>query len=455
MSPFVFDDPATCDVTLGPDESCILTIRYTPTEVGTINENFTLNADGVDATVNLSGTAVSAVADLTIDLSADNEVVVPGASGSDLTTITVSVTNLGPDMADVVEVGSQLSADLVLTTTAATDQGSYDETTGVWAVGALGANSTASLALPVQAASGAGGCVIQSGEATIPATGFATDPNSSNDSANIALAAESVDGPPPGCADLDITVLAAEDINPSTGCMDIVMTIRVSNQGPGEARSVTLNYLGGTTELAGSEIPLEVDVFGDFEDSNCEGDDFTFDAQPTVLDDIAAGEAADVTYTIPKLETEGDDLQVNYHYRTSADGISDPDLSNNEIASGFPIDRIGPTSSGGGDCFIATAAYGSYMEPEVRVLRQFRDEVLLTHSPGRWIVNWYYRSSPRYAAFIAGDETARWIARVLLAPLVYAIAYPWVALFLLSSLLFLLRYRRRISNRRALQVGGG
>ena len=334
----------------------------TPTEVGTINENFTLNAGGVDATVNLSGTAVSA---------------------------------------------------------------------------------------------GAGGCVVQSAAATIPATGFATDPDSSNDSANIALAAESIGGPPPGRADLDITVLAAEDINPSTGCMDIVMTIRVSNRGPGEARSVTLDYLGGTTELASSEIPLEVDVFGDFEDSNCEGDDFTFDAQPTVLDDIAAGETADVTYTIPKLETEGDDLQVNYHYRTSADGISDPNLSNNEIASGFPIDRIGPTSSGGGDCFIATAAYGSYMEPEVRVLRQFRDEVLLTHSPGRRIVNWYYRSSPRYAAFIAGDETARWIARVLLAPLVYAIAYPWVALFLLSSLLFLLRYRRRISNRRALQVGGG
>lgn len=455
MFPFVFDDPNTCDVTLGPGESCTLTIRYTPTEVGTINENFTLSAGGVDTTINLSGTAIAAIADLSIDISTDNDVVVPGASGSDLATITVAVTNLGPDTADIVEVSSLLSADLALTTAAAADQGNYDETTGVWAVGALGASSTATLSLPVQAASGAAGCVMQSAEATIPATAFATDPDAGNNAASIALAAEGVGGPPPGCADLGITVLAAEDIDPSTGCMDIDMTIRVRNRGPGEAKSLTLEYLGGTTVLAGVQIPLEVEVFGEFEEDNCEDNDFTFNPQPTTLVDIAAGGTADVTYTIPKLETEGDDLQVNYHYRVTADGISDPDLGNNEIASGFPIVRIGPTSSGGGDCFIATAAYGSYMEPEVLVLRQFRDEVLLSNAPGREIVDWYYRTSPRYAAVIAGNETARLVARVLLTPLVYAIAYPWFAVSLLSALLLLLRYRRRISNRQAPQVSSG
>ena len=458
MFPFVFDDPNTCDVTLGPGESCVLTIRYTPTEAGTINENFTLNASGVDATVNLSGTAVAAIADLSIDISTDNGVVVPGASGSDLATITVAVTNLGPDTADIVEVSSQLPGGLALTTAAAAGQGNYDETTGIWTVGALGANSTATLELPVQAAAGTGGCIVQSAEATIPATAFATDPDPDNNAADTALAAESVNGPPPGCADLSISVEVDEDLFPVESCMNIVMTIRVSNSGPGEAKTVRLAYLGDETNLRdGATIPLEVEVFGDFEEEDCEGSTYgpgyPFQQQPADLGDIAPGATAEATYIIPDLSDEGADMRVSYHYRLYyAAGMEDPDLSNNEIDSVFRIDRKEPGSSG---CFIATAAYGSYMEPEVLVLRQFRDEVLLTHAPGREFVNWYYRISPGYAALIAGNDTARWIARVLLTPLVYAIAYPWFAVSLLSSLLFLLRYRRRIYHRQALRAGSG
>jgi len=87
----------------------------------------------------------------------------------------------------------------------------------------------------------------------------------------------------------------------------------------------------------------------------------------------------------------------------------------------------------GDNCFIATAAFGSSMDPHVANLRNFRDQALLRLLPGRLFVATYYTLSPPMADFIADHQALRAIARALLWPLVTAVEYPGTSLLLLTA----------------------
>jgi len=92
---------------------------------------------------------------------------------------------------------------------------------------------------------------------------------------------------------------------------------------------------------------------------------------------------------------------------------------------------------GGGGCFIATAAYGSYLHPDVMILREFRDKYLLTNQPGRAFVAVYYKISPPVADFIRTHESARFIVRVLLTPFIFAVKHLWAATATTAILAFI------------------
>jgi hypothetical protein len=100
---------------------------------------------------------------------------------------------------------------------------------------------------------------------------------------------------------------------------------------------------------------------------------------------------------------------------------------------------------GGGGCFIATAAYGSYLDPHVNVLRNFRDHVLMKSAVGAGFVKYYYSTSPAIADFIREHDSLRVATRLALTPLVYGIEYPVMTLMLTLLLIAvaggLLRYR--------------
>jgi hypothetical protein len=120
------------------------------------------------------------------------------------------------------------------------------------------------------------------------------------------------------------------------------------------------------------------------------------------------------------------------------------------IANGEIVDPVGvaspsfPETTGGGGssgCFIATAAYGSYLDPHVQVLRDFRDKWLLTNRAGKAFVAWYYRHSPTAAAVIEKSKPLRFVTRLMLAPVIYTIEFP--ALFAAFAICCLIVVRNK------------
>jgi hypothetical protein len=96
----------------------------------------------------------------------------------------------------------------------------------------------------------------------------------------------------------------------------------------------------------------------------------------------------------------------------------------------------------GAGCFIATAAFGSPLEPHVQALRQFRDRYLQRTGLGRAFIRFYYRHSPPLAAVIAQHAWLKFMVRMLLTPLVLVIAFPLHAVTLLALAIAAVRSRR-------------
>jgi uncharacterized repeat protein (TIGR01451 family) len=140
-------------------------------------------------------------------------------------------------------------------------------------------------------------------------------------------------------------------------------------------------------------------------------------------------------YVNISMESPYRDIQIHNVARVKGNE-HDVDFSNNTTTSGntVTIDK----------CFIATAAYGSFLDPHVTALRAFRDKYLLTNPLGREFVAFYYRYSPPIANFISGSEQLRGITRLALAPIVYAVLYPLVALMLMIVALSGVIYYRRL-----------
>jgi len=104
------------------------------------------------------------------------------------------------------------------------------------------------------------------------------------------------------------------------------------------------------------------------------------------------------------------------------------------------------TGSGGGGCFIATAAYGTPMAAQLGDLRAFRDSALIDTPLGAAFVDSYYRLSPPVAAWLAQRPAMRAATRVALVPLVNRDAAAMIAVVMAGSALCAVATRRKLSG---------
>jgi hypothetical protein len=132
-----------------------------------------------------------------------------------------------------------------------------------------------------------------------------------------------------------------------------------------------------------------------------------FDINSTIPNDVPAG-----TYYIGMIIT------VN--------GLKNDDYTLNNRTTFASTIQVKLRSSGGDNddgssgrgCFIATAAFGSPLTAQVTLLRDFRDQFLMTHNPGRDFVQAYYYFSPPLARLIARNPALKAAARAGLLPLI-------------------------------------
>jgi len=347
---------------------------------------------------------------------------------------TITASNIGVDAASGVQVTNQLPVELEIPTGMAAfpSTGTYDAATGVWSIDSLAAGTNATLVIPaIVAVTTQPPCSVN-----VAISSLAADTHASNNRAVAAVKRTAADR----CVDLALS--ANGSIVPvCSESRHYDAYVYVSNRGPDDASNVYLDLSQAPASIPGVR----------FDSAGCT-------ATRCTVPSIVAGSRVALHLISDDFRNKQQQTAV-FAFATSSSDV-DYLTTNNQVSVTSLIEPFTDCSNlvpeadflggGGGGCFIATAAYGSPLEPHVMALRQFRDRYLHRTAPGRAFIRFYYRHSPPIAAVIAQHAWLRSLVRTLLTPLVLAIAFPLRALMLAvlaATTLLAMNRRARVEAR--------
>jgi len=345
---------------------------------------------------------------------------------------TVQVSNVGVESAVDVLIVDQLPAEMRIPAGVAAfpSIGSYDPVSGEWFIGDLMPGVSAMLVIPaVVTDPQPPQCIVNS---AVSAFG---DLIAGNNDARAAIYQNT------GYRCVDVrpfpNIFAGASIFPTCDSRGPYYgSIAVRNFGPNAARNVVISVT--QTPIIGASIR--------FDDTQCEQSGLDI----CTIAEIPAEQTVSLNVTSDVFQNHTD---INYHLALSVSTIDVDYVPENDlIETDSPVRGFsscentdasvlaGPDGSG---CFIATAAYGSRLDPHLESLRVFRDRFMMTNRPGRALVRFYYRRSPALADFIADRDWLRAVVRGLLTPVVAKIEYPMPVALLISCLIVAILVRRR------------
>lgn len=379
--------------------------------------------------------ALVAAPDIALHMSVDVAVPAPGQPVE----FTVEASNLGDSAADDVVITDKLPAELAIPVGLAPfpSVGTYDPATGAWRVGSMEPGSSAKLVIPaVVAAASQPPCIVNTAE-----TSHGLDTQPANNRALAAVRQTAADR----CVNLKVTAFSS-GVYDCGNSMRLSYVASVSNAGPDDASNAYLDLSQSPT------IAPNLRFMG----TNCSG-------ARCALGSLAAGKSIAVEAVSDAFANNRDRSVTLLFAASSSD--TDYATSSNQVTieRSLPALQKCPSFDEGWDdaiaasgfaCFIATAAYGSPLEPHVVALREFRDRYLERSALGRAFIRFYYHHSPPIAAVIAQHKWLRVFVRVLLTPLVLAVAFPAPTGIVLAALLMLLvgvRGRLSVPRKRGTQ----
>lgn len=387
---------------------------------------------GVVAGLALIPRLLSAAPDLALTMSVNPVVPTPGQPVE----FTVAVSNEGSFTAGGVVVSDKLPPELSIPAGLAAypSVGTYDPTSGTWSVGSVMPGTRATLVIPaIVAVSPQPACSVNVAEVT-----SAQDADMSNNRAVAAVKSDSADR----CVDVSI-VTTTGNVRGCEDSYELVYSVTVANQGPDAANMVYLDM---------SQSPAIIPKLR-FTSSGCDGLRCSFPTLPAGASVTVKAKSGTLDYhekKRPVLDFVVSSSDIDY---ATANNLRTDQL----VIPETPDCIVGydDTAAGASGCFIATAAYGSPLEPHVVALRHFRDQYLARTALGRSFIRFYYRHSPPLATVVARHQSLRFLVRVLLTPLVLLIEFPLVAALLGSCAAAFAIARRRRKRAAPVLAGAG